>query len=97
MMEVINKKLKEKDNQKYYYILILNILKKHENIEKKEINDTLKLYKNNLKNQEKDNKNKAIKKSKTKEKKSWSFNMGNLLVFIIPMAFAAYYLNTNIK
>ena len=97
MMEVINKKLNDKDNQKYYYILILNILKKHENIEQKEINDALKLYKNHLKNQEKGNKNKGIKKSKTKEKKSWSFNMGNLLVFIIPMAFAAYYLNTNIK
>ena len=37
MMKVINEKLKEKDNQKYYYILILNILKKHENIEQKEL------------------------------------------------------------
>ena len=72
-------------------------MKKHENIEQKEINDELKLYKNNLKNKEKDNKNKAIKKSKKNEKTNWSVNIGNLLIFLIPMAFAAYYLNTNIK
>ena len=97
MMKVINEKLKEKDNQKYYHILILDILKKHENIEQKEINDELKLYKNNLKNKEKENKNKVIKKSKKNEKNNWSVNIGNLLIFLIPMAFAAYYLNTNIK
>ena len=97
MVKVINEKLKEKDNQKYYYILILNILKKHENIEQKEINDELKLYKNNLKNKEKENRNKVIKKSKKNGKTNWSVNIGNLLIFLIPMAFAAYYLNTNIK
>ena len=97
MMKVINEKLKEKDNQKYYYILILNILKKHENIEQKEINGEIKLYKNSLKNKEKYNKNKAIKKSKKNEKNNWSAHIGNLLIFLIPMVFAAYYLNTNIK
>ena len=93
MIDVINKKLKEKENQKYYYILILNILKKHENIEQKEIKGTLKLYKNNLKNQEKDNKIKAIKAAKRKEKNSWPSNIGNLLIFLLPLAFAGYYLN----
>ena len=45
MTRVIKKNL-EQENKKYYYILILNILKKYDNISDEEIKKALEIYKN---------------------------------------------------
>ena len=97
LSEIIDNKL-ENDNKKYYYILIMNILKKYENIEEKDLNGVIKLYKKNINVLEKDNKNKGRKRDKIKDKKSCNTYIGNLLmIFLIPLIFIAYYLYANKK
>ena len=97
LSEIIDNKL-ENDNKKYYYILIMNILKKYENIEEKDLNGAIKLYKKNINVLEKDNKNKGRKRDKIKDKKSCNTYIGDLLmIFLIPLIFIAYYLYANKK
>ncbi len=104
MNETINDKL-EKDNQKHYYILILKILKKYENIKDKEINSALnplKMKKMNKIENKKNNNNK-IKNFKKIENKGANCNICIIFILFtifIPLLLAAFFayiiLNNNI-
>jgi hypothetical protein len=89
MMDVIKNKL-QKENQKYYYILILKILDKYKKIKNKEKKEAL----NNI---EKENiKNKEIQKEKEKEKdknlKQNTRYFNNLIITLAPLAYLGYYI-----
>ena len=94
MNETINDKL-EKENQKYYYILILNILKKYENIEENEIDSALKiLRKKKIIKKDKKNNNKNIKNYEKTDKKEANCNIcfiSILMTVFIPLFLAAYF------
>ena len=101
MIDLINKK-PEKEIKKHYYILILDLLKKYNDINDKEIQEASESYKNNLKiqknikNANKNAKYKKIKKIETNEKKS-RFSFGNIIPLLIPLAFAGYFVITHFK
>ena len=87
MMDVIKNKL-QKENQKYYYILILKILDKYKKIKNKEKKEA-------LKNIEKENiKNKEIQKEKEKDKnlKQNTRYFNNLIITLAPLAYLGYYI-----
>ena len=84
MMDVIKNKL-QKENQKYYYILILKILDKYKKIKNKEKKEA-------LKNIEKENiKNKEIQKEKDKNLKQNTRYFNNLIITLAPLAYLGYY------
>ena len=89
MIELINKKL-EKENQKYYYMLILEILKKYEIIQSQEINNEHKILAQKYKD-------KLEKKNKKKGKNYWNYFSSYLFVIVIPTFFITYYLMSNAK
>ena len=61
-------------NQKYYYILILNILKKYKSINKDEMNEEVELYKKQKRNARMNNKNKNRNEVKEKEKIQYNYD-----------------------
>ena len=89
MTEVINNKL-EKENQKYYYKLILEILKKYETINNQELDKELKI-------QGQKYKDKLAKKYKKKGKNNCTPFISQLFIVLIPIIFALYYLMSNAK
>ena len=102
-MRYIKDKL-EPQNQKYYYLLILKILNKYKNINKEEINQTMKL----LKKKAIDGKISKDKKDKEKDNKYDDINLinqqntkkGRIFKFfslIIPFAYLFNYAYANFK
>ena len=89
MIEVISKKL-EKENQKYYYIVIMEILKKYEIIQNQEINNEHKILAQKYKN-------KLEKKNKKKGKNYCNYFSSALFLIVIPAFFITYYLMSNAK
>ena len=107
MTRVIKKNL-EQENKKYYYILILNILKKYDNISDEEIKKALEIYKNKPRRSKriKDKSGKDEVKHEIKEKneksisyqkKKCSFDFTTLFSILIALGFIAYFYLVNWK
>ena len=91
MMKLVKEKL-EKEHQKYYYIEILKILKKYENIEDKEMNSGKKAYKINLEK----NKNREIKIKETKNKESGGgYNLNSIFILIPLFCVVKFFISNN--
>ena len=91
IIESTNHKL-EKDNLKYYYTMISNLLDKYLKIEDEEIINSL----NNIKKpkvieQAKGDKDKEIKKNQIQHKKECNCFICKLFLFLFPLVFVAYF------
>ena len=84
ILELIKSKL-EKDNQDYYLILIIQILKKYEDISDNELNSELKFIRNK-------NNVKKIKKDKKIEQKGCAYKCFILFILLlIPLIFSTFF------